>query len=558
MVERIEEEKFTSLILEHLDEGVILTNSQAEILYVNEHFCRTTGWGRDEVRGKNPRILSSGVHDKEFYRQMWEKILHNGKWEGEIWNRRKNGELYLEGAKIRKISDEKGETRFFLAVFQDITEKKRLEGKIRHLTYYDPVTDLPNEIFITETFQELTKKMEPGKGLAVVHFTFLHLGEIVNVMGNSFGNRLLNAVAEQLKGLVGQEGILGRWHGSQFLLLYPAAEREEVRLMIEKIIGEFQRHFRLDQQDFYLTLRAGVSWYPEDGEKAEILFRKAEEAAYCSREQSSPYLFYHPLFEEKIRTRAAIRKYLRESIEEKQLFLLYQPLIDLRNGKCIGVEALVRWNHPVLGLLSPGAFIPIAEEIGFVGLINEEVMRIASLQMKDWEGVAPSDFRISVNFSAQEFHQRDLVAVVDQILKESGIPGERIDIEITESALMQDTDQSIGKIYALKDRGIQISIDDFGTGYSSLQYLRRLPVDRLKIDRSFIETIVKDKRDQAIVKSVIEMGHNLGVKVLAEGIETSDQLHLIRDLQCDEGQGYLFSPPISAEELIGGWLHSRL
>lgn len=544
------EKEIPELIVDHLDEGIILTNPRAEILFVNDHFTRTTGYDRDEVRGKNPKILSSGIHSEEFYKQMWERILHSGMWEGEIWNRRKNGELYLEGAQIRKIDNGKGQTRFFLAVFRDITEKKRLEEKIKQLTHYDPVTHLPNESFLPEIFHDLKNRKEAKKGLAVIHLSLLQLGEIIGAMGHRFGNRLLSSVAEQLKGLIGQEGILGRWNGAQFILLYPTSGRDEVLLFVQKLMGEFHRHFSLEHHDFYLTLLAGISYYPEDGEGPDTLFQRAEEASYCAREERSPYLFYSSQFEEKIKTKLAIRQYLRDSIKKKQLFLHYQPLINLRSRECTGAEALVRWNHPVLGPLSPGVFIPVAEEMGFIGLLDEEVIRMASMKMYEWIKALPSSFRMSVNLSVREFQEQNLLQVIDQILTESGLSGDRIDIEITESALMQDVEETIRKIYALRERGIHISIDDFGTGYSSLQYLRRLPVDRLKIDRSFIQTIGHDRRDQAIVKSVIEMGHSLGIKVLAEGIETPEQMQLIRNFDCDEGQGYFFSPPVPIDEMI--------
>ncbi|CCQ97722.1 conserved hypothetical protein [[Clostridium] ultunense Esp] len=543
------EEKLPALILDHLEEGVLLTNPKAEIIYVNTHFTRVTGYGKEEVTGKNPNILSSGIHGEDFYRQMWQKILTLGRWEGEIWNRRKNGELYLEGAMIQSIQDMEGNPRYFMAVFRDITEKKRLEEKIHQLAHYDPVTHLPNESFLTMTLDRLIQeRKDTGQKIAIVHLSVLQFKQIAESLGRISGNKLLRTIADQLKEIIGQEGFLGKWNGSQFILLLPISDYDEVISLVQKVLGEFHRHFSLDHHHFYLTLRAGISLYPQDGEEPELLFQKAEQASSFTREVRVPYLLYSSQFEEKIHIRLTVREYLRRALEEKQFYLHYQPIVDLHTGKWMGAEALVRWNHPVLGPLAPGIFIPVAEEMEFIGLLDEEVMRLACLKLREWEERVPPSFRMAINLSVQEFQVRDLVASVDRILQETGVSGEQIDLEITESALMQDAESSLQKLHALKERGIRISLDDFGTGYSSLQYLHRLPLDKLKIDRSFLKNINGDDRDRTIVKSVIDLGHNLGLKVLAEGIEEEEQFQLLKRLGSDEGQGNLFSPPIPGEE----------
>jgi PAS domain S-box/diguanylate cyclase (GGDEF) domain len=549
----INTEKLAALVFENSLESLMVCDGAGRIQMVNKAFTDTTGYAPEEVIGKSPSMLSSGKHDMAFYANFWYTLLKDGRWQGEIWNKRKNGEVYPEWLNISTVVNNEGDIDYFVAVFSDITERKRHEEIIAFQAYHDALTGLPNRtLFKDRLEQALTMGRRTKDAQAAVMLLDLDRFKIINdTLGHNIGDQLLQEVAGRLKDCLRESDTVARLGGDEFTLLLPRIERpEDAALVAAKILDSMRQPFHLGGKDLFVTPSIGISIFPRDGEDADTLIKKADSAMYYVKDQGrANFYLYSEELDAQPSLRLEMESQLYSALERQEFIVYYQPQFDLTTGKAYGAEALIRWRHPIMGLVPPSDFIPLSEETGLIVPIGAWVVQTACMQARSWcsTGVMPGVL-IAVNLSPRQFHRADVVKLVKDALDYSGLPPECLELEITESLAMQDVEYSVRTLHALADLGVQLAIDDFGTGYSSLNYLKKMPVNTLKIDRSFVRDITTDPDDSAIVSAVISMAHSLGLRVIAEGVETEEQLNVLRALNCDRAQGYHFSRPLPADD----------
>ncbi|MFW6020577.1 MAG: EAL domain-containing protein [Guyparkeria sp.] len=532
-------------------EGIMITDASGRIMRVNPAFSDLTGYLPDEVIGKSPALLQSGRHDKAFYDRMWATLSREGQWRGEIWNRRKNGEIYPELLTIKAITDEDGEVTHYAALFSDITEIKENERQIRHLAYYDPLTGLPNRrLFHDRLDLAIAHAHRSGGRLAVLFIDLDHFKKINDTLGHAVGDQLLEVVAGKLTDCLREDDSVARTGGDEFLALLPDIENfQPVADIAQRIIDSLSRPVVLEGRELVIGCSVGVALYPDDGRDSESLLKHADIAMYRAKQSGrNTYSLFTPAMNEAARRRLDLETGLRQAIEQEQFRLHYQPVVDA-TGRLMGAEALLRWHHPEWGSVAPGEFIPLAEETGLILPIGDQVVREAARQAARWEGRV----KISVNLSARQFADPELARSLVAACEAVGVPGTTLTLEITETALMQDVDAHVATMRALRAAGFRFSIDDFGTGYSSLAYLRRFPLDCLKIDRGFTADMMISADARAIVSATIALAHNLRLRVIAEGVETAEQARLLAELGADLQQGYHHGRPTSAEEFARLW-----
>ena len=537
-------------VFENSIEGIIITDAQANILRVNRAFTIITGYSEDDAVGKNPRLLRSERHDAAFFQGMWASLVEYGHWQGEIWNRRKNGEIYPQWLSIVAIRNEQGKLIHYLGVFADLSEKKQAEAHLHHLSYYDALTELPNRLLLEDRlFQALATASSNNSLVAVLHLDLDRFKTINDTLGHPFGDKLLQAVAERLTGNIRGSDTLARFSGDEFaVVLTDVGSQENAALVARKILDALARPFDLDGHEVFITPSIGIAFYPIDAANKDDLIRNADTAmSHAKAQGGNGYRFYGAEMNAMVSQRLALETSLRYALERNEFLLYYQPQVNLHSGKIIGMEALLRWQHPERGLVSPAEFIPLLEETGLIVPVGEWVLRTACAQNRAWQNAGLPPMRMAVNLSAHQFRQADLTEMVCQALQDSGLEPELLELEVTESIMIQDLQTTITTLNQLHVIGIQISIDDFGTGYSSLSYLKRLPISKIKIDQSFVRDICADPDDAAIADAVISLGHSLKMQVIAEGVETAEQLDYLRAHGCDEMQGYYFSHPLPAE-----------
>jgi diguanylate cyclase (GGDEF)-like protein/PAS domain S-box-containing protein len=539
---------------------VMLTDPNGIIEYVNSKFSEVTGYSSEEVLGKKPSLLKSDKVPQEEFAHLWKVIKEGKTWSGEFINRKKNGELYWERATISPIHDSSGNITHYLSLKEDITKGKWAEETIQHMAYYDPLTDLPNRMLFNDRLGQALAQARRKNQLAAILFLDLDRFKVINdTLGHTMGDLLLRAVAERLRKCSREGDTIARMGGDEFIfLLTGILEVDEAVKAAQSILEILKAPFNLEEHEVHITPSIGVSVYPYDGNDGVTLVKNADAALNRVKEQGrTNYQLYTPVMNAKAFERMTLENSLRKALEREEFTLYYQPQVDLGNGCIMGMEALLRWEHPDMGLVSPAQFIPMAEETGLIVSIGEWVLRTACEQNKKWQEMGYENMKVAVNLSARQFQEQDLVQMVSTCLKETGLSAEWLDIEITESIIMHNLEATIATLRDLHHLGLQISIDDFGTGYSSLSYLKKFPVHALKIDQSFIREITTDPDDAAITSAVIAMGHSLKLMVIAEGVETMDQLQLLKSLHCDRMQGYLFSRPVPAQTitplLMEGW-----
>lgn len=545
-----EKERMANKVFESVTEGILVTDANATIVFANPAFTTTTGYSEEEAIGQKPSILRSGRHSPDFYKDMWTSLLETGQWTGEIWNKRKNGEIFVEEISIRTVKDELGKTTHYVGVFKEITLRKQMEEQIQYQAYYDALTGLSNRTFFLDRLTQLIAHARRNQHMFAVMFLDLDRFKFINdTLGHSQGDILLQKVAERLKRCVRESDTVSRFGGDEFIILLADLSSQEGAVKVaEKILEALAQPFVLEGQEYFISASIGISLYPIDGNDEETLFRNADMAMYRAKERGNHYQFFLPSMGVLSLERLKLENDLRKALERKEFFLHYQPKVDLNTGEIIGVEALVRWQHPELGMVSPGKFIPLAEETGLILPLGEWVLRSACRQNKTWQEEGLPPVRVAVNLSMAQFQQKNLTEMIAVTLKETGLSPHFLELEVTESVIMRNLETTIRVFQELKEMGIQISLDDFGTGYSSLSYLKQLPFDALKIDQSFIRDIKTSPDEMSIVRAVIDLAHSLKMKVITEGVETEEQIHVLRFCQCDEIQGYYFSPPVSAEE----------
>ena len=533
-------------------EAIIVTDANERILSVNRAYTEVTGYTEAEAIGTTPPLLRSGTHDQSFYEAMWQDIEILGFWQGEVRDRRKDGSFYPSSLSISAVRDMSGRLTHYVAVFSDITERKASEARIAFLAHHDPLTGLPNRSLLHDRLEQaLANAARQGNRIALLFLDLDRFKTINDSLGHLMGDQLLQGVARRLSNCVRGTDTVSRQGGDEFLIVLTGVDSpDDAARVAEKILVQLEPPFEIDNQQLGTSFSIGIALYPEDGASVEVLMKNADTAMYHAKESGrNTYRFFDEVMNVNALERLHLENGLRRAIEQREFTLHYQPQVDLSNNRIIGVEALLRWFSGVMGGISPARFIPLAEECGLIVPIGEWVLQTACRQARSWQDQGLPPVPVAVNLSAMQFRRTDIVATVARALADSGLDGTWLELELTESLLMQsgpDVEAILGRLKAL---GVRLSIDDFGTGYSSLAYLKRFPVDRLKIDQSFVRDITDDPDDAAIVRAVIQLGHSLRLEVIAEGTETPEQMAFLRDEGCSAAQGYLFSPPLPADAI---------
>lgn len=537
-------------------EGIMVTDDKNRILRVNCAFTRLTGYSPTEVIGKTPAILKSGRHDKAFYQAMWERLILEKHWHGEVWDRRKSGEIYPKWLTINAVTDPAGRVTHYVAAFTDLSEHKDAQAAIYRLAFYDPLTDLPNRRLLGDRVtQAMTVSARNQIYCAILLIDLDNFKALNDTKGHGIGDLLLIEVAKRLKTCVRQGDTVARLGGDEFVIMLEnldanqetaAAQAERVG---EKIIQALTQSYLLDGKEHHSSASIGINLFSGSHSTSEEVIKHADTAMYEAKHAGRNTLrFFDPHMQVSLEARMAMESDLHHALELNQLQLYYQLQID-NKGYVLGAEVLLRWLHPQHGMISPAQFIPIAEESGLIVPIGDWILRTACLQLKAWEN-APfaKDLQLAVNVSVRQFRQPDFVEKLWKMLKYTGADALKLKLELTESLVMHNVRETIEKMEEMQLFGIRFSMDDFGTGYSSLSYLKRLPLTQLKIDQSFVRDLITDSSDAAIIQTIIGMANNLGLHVIAEGVETEKQRACLASLGCHAYQGYLFSRPVPLPE----------
>ncbi|TAK61314.1 bacteriohemerythrin [Methylobacter sp.] len=540
-----------------LQDAMLVTDADKVILKVNQAFTRITGYSAEEAIGKTPHMLSSGQHDKAFFANMWETINRTGAWQGEIWNRRKNGEIYPEWLIItasKEPYDLNRRVNNYVASFSDISSRKAVEDEIKQLAFYDPLTQLPNRRLLQERLKHgIEIDRRDGKQLALLMLDLDRFKVVNDSFGHLAGDELLQQVAVRILARLREVDTVARLGGDEFVvLLEDISHPEDAARVANEIISFLSKPFQLNQNnEVSIGVSIGISLHPEHGGDYGVLMSCADSALYKAKKHGRGcYAYFSEDLTLAARERISLETRLRRAFEQGELCVFYQPQIDIVSGRIIGAEALVRWLDPVEGLISPLRFIPIAEETGLIFEIGAWVLRETCRQGRQWLDAGFPPLTLAVNVSSQQFCRGDISTLIAEALRETGFPAEYLELEMTESGLMENLDNVTELLHKLRSQGVRLAIDDFGTGFSSLAYLKHFPLDILKIDKRFIDDIPHLQDDMEIAATIIAMGHILGFKVLAEGVETMAQLKFLQEKDCDIYQGYLTSPPLSAEAFV--------
>jgi diguanylate cyclase (GGDEF)-like protein/PAS domain S-box-containing protein len=559
-VEDITERKQTEVelrraatVFNNTDEAIIVTDAEQNIIAVNNAFTEITGYQEDEVQGSNPRLQQSGRHDSSFYEKLWNVIQNKGQWRGEIWNRRKSGEIYPAWENINAVKDNQGRIINYVSVFSDISSIKETEERLAHIAHHDALTGLPNRLLFSANLEQAMEHAHRHDHMLAVLFLDLDRFKVINdTLGHAQGDKLLQTVASRVKDCVRAEDTVARLGGDEFtVILYEITHAQDAANIAEKIIDMVSQTIVIDGHDLLISTSIGISLYPNDATNCNDLIKAADAAMYHAKERGRKnFQFYTQELTEKAVEYHTIERGLYQALENGELELYYQPQVNLHNGNIAGVEALIRWHHPERGLLLPDVFIPVAEETSLIESISEWVLRTAFTDLLSWKQAGLAAVRMAVNISPRQLTSQENINKIHAVLDELDLDSHtlQLDLEITESVLEFAKD-SIENIARIKRHNVMLAIDDFGTGHSSLSRLKDLPIDMVKIDQSFINDIAADVDAQAIVSAIIAMAHSLKLSVIAEGVETREQLLFLCHHQCDEIQGFLFSEALPASKI---------
>lgn len=549
--ENSERLRLANAVFDSTHEGVLISDANNIIVFVNRAFSNITGYSYTEMVGNSPRILQSGRHSKEFYAEMWRSLDNTDSWTGEIWNRRKNGEVLPQLQTITQLRDEHGLITHRVAVFSDISLLKSSQSEISFLAHYDPLTSLPNRALLHEHLKLSLQRAIKFQSMAALLVINLDHFKIINEsLGHAQGDELLKQVVSRIQQVTDPQDTLSRFGGDEFAMVCEScSDGIKAANTAEKILAQFRQPFSADQQDIFITASIGICMYP-DPSFAEEVFRYAETALSKAKEsERGSYAFYNTELTETATRKLRIANELRTAIDDSQLTIHYQPVYSLDDKKIIGCEALVRWQHPQQGLLMPAEFISIAEVSGLIGAIDNWVMHQACIQAQQWQQLGLALEFISVNISSRLFDRSGtLKANLQEALLQSGLPAHHLELEITESSMMGNPAQSIELLHELRSTGVRLAIDDFGTGYSSLGRLKHLPVDKFKIDRTFVMNLPHDPADIAIIRAIISLSESLDLQVQAEGVETREQAEFLQQYPQVLAQGYLYGKPMPAAD----------
>ncbi|MDI3323875.1 EAL domain-containing protein [Pontibacterium granulatum] len=555
-----EELQLASLIFGNSSEAMTVTDANGLILAVNPAFTKVTGYEFSEVKGQKTSVLSSDLHDKSFYRTMWQSLSETGAWQGEIWNKKKTGELYPEWLTINTVYNKDGNPHRRVALFSDLSAQKESEKLIWQQANLDPLTSLPNRnMFLDLMSSAMCEADFSGLPVALLFIDLDRFKDVNDTLGHHQGDDLLKQVAKRISNCVRQSDVVARLGGDEFtVILKQVSNAQSPERVASDIINALSSSYTLDDNEVnYISASVGISLYPNDAQDVQSLLKNADQAMYTAKRQGrNRYQFFTPQMEEETRERIQLTSDLKTAICKQELVAYYQPIVDLQNNSVYKAELLLRWIHPVRGFVSPADFIPLAEETGIILEIGDWVFGQALQQVKTWRHAIDPRFQISVNASPIQFQDaQGKLSQWTDLLGKRDLNGNAITIEITENLLMQSGDQVTATLKGFRDAGMQISLDDFGTGYSSLSYLRQLDIDFLKIDQSFVRNLSKNSSELSLCEAIIVMAHKLGIKVVAEGIETEEQQMLLTQAGCDYGQGYLFSKPLPAAQ-FDDWYRS--
>ncbi|MDX8390840.1 MAG: EAL domain-containing protein [Mariprofundaceae bacterium] len=543
--------KLSSQIFNHSSEGIIITDTNSIIQAVNPTFNEITGYSADEAIGNTPKIISSGLHGKAFYNEMWLTIKHKGVWEGEIRNKRKNGEIYPEWLKIVAIKDEAGEPVNYIASFSDISSHSTANQRLYYLAHYDSLTKLPNRSLFHERLKtELANSHRRDTIFAVLFMDLDHFKNINDTLGHDVGDELLKEVAGRLLQCTRDNDLISRQGGDEFTgILVDLTHPEDAAVVAEKMIQTLSQPINIGSHELFITSSIGISIYPNDGETLETLIKHADSAMYQAKECGrNNYQFFTKGLHQASKRRFELETHLRKALENDEFEVYYQPQVDARHSCIVGMESLLRWHSPELGEVSPFEFIPVAEETGLIVPIGTWVLRTACAQCKKWTDSGYPPLLIAVNLSSRQFREPNFINMLIEVVCETKLSPLQLELELTESIIMKDDEETNHRLQEISECGFQLSIDDFGTGYSSMSYLKRFPLDKLKIDKSFVDHVTTDSDDEAIVTAMINLAHSLKLNVIAEGVETKEQLEWLAQHDCDNIQGYYFSKPLPVEE----------
>ena len=542
-----------AIFFENSQEGMIITDSKGRITSINRAFSKITGYTRPEVLGKTPAVLKSGMHEEEFYQNLWDSLSFNGRWQGEIWNKRKNGEVYPEWLSISKIDGASSSDVSYMAIFTDISSIKEADKKLHYYANYDQLTGLCNRVQFDNLFNHtLSTAKRRGTKIALMFLDLDHFKEVNDTHGHNVGDMMLKKIARKLQAVLRKNDIIARIGGDEFtVLLEGIKEPEDAMEVALKLNDTIKEPIEIDGNVFFMSLSIGIAIYPTHGDDVATLSKHADTAMYEIKSRGrNGAMIYNSQFTDKIVQRVSMLSELKNAIAEDYFNMLYQPIIDLRKNKITGAEALVRWHHPKKGIISPSEFIVFAEENNLIIDLGNLVLRKSLEDYMALSKGADEDFKLAINVSGQEFFAPDYVKGVAQLLHDFNIPPKAIELEITETYVMGSPKVAAQIMEKLHDLGVYISLDDFGTGYSSLGYLKHFPIDKLKIDQSFIHNFLADDKEMALVKTIINMAKLFGMQVHAEGVEKVIQAQALHDLGCDVVQGYVYAKPLSLEDFL--------
>ncbi|WP_432695773.1 EAL domain-containing protein [Marinobacterium sp. YM272] len=531
-------------------EGVLITDAAGAIQSVNPAFTAITGYEAHEVVGRNPKLLSSGRHDREFYQNMWNCLRQEGAWQGEIWNRTKKGVVFPEWLSITAITDDLGEVTQYAAIFHDLTEAKRSEARFRQIVQFDDLTQLANrKLFSDRLDMAIHYAGEQEQNFAVLAIDLDMFKRINDRFGHDAGDDVIRTLAKRIEGTLNSDDTVARPAGDEFALILSDISEEALAQRIEHLSRVISTPVLVGSSEIRITASIGVAIYPTDAESVEQLMRAADAAMHHAKDLGrNGWAYFSSEMHQRRQSRYLIAAQLHQAVQNDELALVYQPKLSLVNGEVVGVEALLRWHNAELGTVPPDQFIPLAEDNGLIHGIGDWVLETAIAQARRWQ-LAGQPLHVAVNLSARQFQREGLVENINRLLSRYGLEPGLLCVELTETCFLHSAEQTAEALLALRKSGVQVSIDDFGTGYSSLSYIRTMSLDQLKIDRSFVSNLTEAERDRQLVSAMIAMSQALGLKVVAEGVETTEQLDILQQLGCDEAQGFLICRPVAAEEL---------
>jgi diguanylate cyclase (GGDEF)-like protein/PAS domain S-box-containing protein len=545
--------RLTAKVFENTMEGIAVTDKDNHILEINDAFTRITGYSREEVIGKTPGILMSGLQDKDFYAAMWQSINTNGHWRGDIWNRRKDGDIYPELLTISTITDEKGEVTHYVSIFSDLSLIKQHEKQLEHIAHYDALTGIPNRVLLADRLkQAIAYSKREKKILAVCYLDLDGFKAINDGAGHEAGDQVLIEISRRIKNTVREGDTVARLGGDEFVVLLTGIEvPEECTGSLNRLLETASQPIYIEGRSFNLSTSIGVSLYPHDNEDPDILIRHADQAMYTAKQSGkNRYYLYDPKHDQRARSLHDLTRRIRHGLAKNEFELFFQPKVDLRSGQPVGAEALIRWRHPEHGLISPAEFLPAIENTDMDIEVGEWVIDRALDQLGQWQQ-AGIDLELSINISAFHMQSHEFTKKINQKLSQHpALTRGKLQIEILETAALKDIGAALQIIEACRNFGVMFALDDFGTGYSSLSYLSNLSVDTLKIDQSFVRDMLEDKGDFAIVQGIIALSKAFNLKTVAEGVETEKCFNALLDMGCDVGQGYVIARPMQTSDFL--------